>query len=84
MEKCSVDLSPAYTRRVQHSEYDDVQTLTVETALPNVSCLACSFSVEALLEAVHVGTFQFCRAHMVRALSYGEEMFGERPLHAVP
>lgn len=68
-----------------HSEYDDdLQTLVVESALPADGCLACVFSVELLLDAIHRGSFQFCRPHMVRALAYGGEIVGEHPLHVVP
>lgn len=47
-------------------------------------CIACRFTVERLMDSMHSGSFPLCRAHLLRATSYGREMLGERPLAALP
>lgn len=52
-------------------------------ARPNAACLACEFSVEALVAAMYLGAFQFCTTHMLRVSAVASEAVGERHLTLV-
>lgn len=58
------------------SEFDAI------TLFPSRSpdCIACHFTIERLLDALHGGAFAFCMEHMLRVAVYTAETSGERHL----
>lgn len=62
---------------------DGLDPITLFPGRSAADCIACHFSIERLLEALHGGTFNFCPQHMLRATAYTAEIVGEHHLTTV-
>jgi len=60
---------------------DEIQVFTMRRS---ERCLACAFTVDALVDAIEDNAFTLCRDHMTRAAVRMSERSGEPHLAPVP
>lgn len=59
---------------------DEVQIYVLR---PGPDCLACTFSIERLVECIEADAFTFCGRHMLRASAHLAGLTGDAHLHEV-
>jgi hypothetical protein len=47
------------------------------------ACIACAFTVEKFVDALHGGTFAFCPGHLLRAVAHGNVAIGRSHLRVL-
>lgn len=50
----------------------DVDSIMIMSMALLPGCLACAFTIEGFVDAMHEGVFPLCRAHLLRAGVYME------------